>query len=176
MRILALCAILFVAGCDTLDSQAPDVQLFIQTDRDAYTLEHLAWGHRFAMEVAITNQGEQTVYLARACGDGPEPARRFQRVPASDVPVALDASACARPGSRTAPDPIEIAPGATYVDARQFDSGFVKDGAFTNRALKTGSFVLTYTVLDIRRAARQTVVEPIAGAGSSNTFSVVMAP
>lgn len=172
--ILSILLIAVLTGCDAVSLSSPD-QVAIRTDDTSYILEHLSYGNRLVMRIEIENQNEDDVYLRRLCDGGEEPFRRFQRVPDSEVPVALDIGhVCGWYESQE--EPIRIAGGSTYVDELELLSDFVTEGAYTNRESKTGAFQLSYELLSARRVGRETIYSPLVENVSSNVFEVRMTP
>ncbi|MEZ4702923.1 MAG: hypothetical protein R2834_21500 [Rhodothermales bacterium] len=173
--IVMLALALTSAGCDAVSSEDAAPAVAITTDSEAYTLERTAYGHRLAIRIEVANAGAEPVYLQRMCGNGSAPARSFERVPQTDVPVLLDNVACALPGGTTAMAPIYVAPGDRFIDDVVFESGFVREGRYTNRDTKTGTFRINYVVLTARRKRTQTLFEPMSEPYFSNAFEVSLA-
>jgi len=167
-----MAAVLCAAACagpGLLEVADDDVDL--RTDRATYALQYTAGMYWIDMTVTYVNRRPTAVYFHRMCGSGDAPHRRVWRVDDSGVDVELGQVVCITQQLRP---PIEVGPGATYVDRVMLHS-MLSPGANPpiTMAERTGTFRLEYLIQTESRVEGWEAVALVPEAGRvSNSFQV----
>ncbi len=120
VSLLVLASLLLLAGCDTFSSDNGGIT--IETDKQAYILEHKPGIYTTPVVVKITNNNNRNEYLGRRCGFLDTPARSIERVANPEERIELDIEICPLILLSEMPPPFLIKAGKTYEDVFNLES------------------------------------------------------
>lgn len=139
-----LVALAAVLACDGLGLAPNGEGPAIRTDSTFYHLSYVPGLYTVRMQTQYANEHSTPVYLHRGCGYSDQPSRVLVRADESERPIELGQGVCITRPLRL---PIEVAPGATFIDEFELSSSESPNAVPPiTMDMRTGVFRLEYFI------------------------------